>query len=238
MSGNDSHVFLTWLYERHYRLLVTFTLVYICVAPFGQAAPWVFWLLEVLVLVLMFLALLSVWGTRRMFIAGVVLLVAQQLLRVAGTLTDQTSAVTTSDGVKLALLLAVLLSIARDIVKSTRVTLNTVFGACSVYLLLALSWQTAYVMLEDQFPGSFQLAVNEPSSWTDRFGPMVESSKLLYFSLITLTTVGYGDITPLSAPARSLASVEGVVGQLFIAVIIARFVALEVAHRTSTGGSS
>ena len=71
MTPNHSHPILTWLYERHYGLLVACTLTYIGVAPFADAAPWVFWLLEALVLVLMFMALLTVWGMRSVFIAGV-----------------------------------------------------------------------------------------------------------------------------------------------------------------------
>ena len=56
-------------------------------------------------------------------------------------------------------------------------------------------------------------------------------SHLLYFSLITLTTIGYGDIVPVSAPARVLCGIEGLIGQLFVAIIIARLVGMEIAER-------
>ena len=64
---------------------------------------------------------------------------------------------------------------------------------------------------------------------------MPQTFQLLYFSLITLTTVGYGHITPLSPPARFLAALEGLIGPLYLAIMITRLVALEMAHRVPGG---
>ena len=60
---------------------------------------------------------------------------------------------------------------------------------------------------------------------------MKDDSQLIYYSMITLTTVGYGDITPVSPQARTLAALEGLIGQLYVAIIIARLVALEIVGR-------
>jgi hypothetical protein len=54
---------------------------------------------------------------------------------------------------------------------------------------------------------------------------------LLYFSPVAMTTVGFGDIVPVAAPARSMAAIEGLLGQLYLAIIIARLVGLEIASR-------
>jgi voltage-gated potassium channel Kch len=56
---------------------------------------------------------------------------------------------------------------------------------------------------------------------------------LLYYSFVTLTTVGYGDVTPLAPAARSLAITEALIGQLFPAVLIARLVSMELASKSS-----
>jgi voltage-gated potassium channel Kch len=59
---------------------------------------------------------------------------------------------------------------------------------------------------------------------------------MVYFSLVTMTSVGYGDIAPLAAPARSLAALEGLLSQLYLAIIIARLVGLEIAGRMQNSG--
>ena len=82
------------------------------------------------------------------------------------------------------------------------------YTAVSIYFLLAYTWAALYFAMVDLYPGSFQLG-------TDR------QSDLLYFSLVTLTTVGYGDVVPLSGEARMLAALEAVTGVLYIAITIA-----------------
>ena len=80
--------------------------------------------------------------------------------------------------------------------------------AVSIYLLLAYTWAALYGAVFSLYPGSFHLG-------TDR------QSDLLYFSLVTLTTVGYGDVVPLSGEARMLAALEAVTGVLYIAITVA-----------------
>jgi len=83
--------------------------------------------------------------------------------------------------------------------------------AVSIYLLLACAWAGLYGATANLYPGSFQLGTNS----TDR------QSDLLYFSLVTLTTVGYGDVVPLSGEARMLAALEAVTGVVYIAITVA-----------------
>ena len=90
----------------------------------------------------------------------------------------------------------------------SRADLNT---AVSIYLLLAYTWAALYAAMVILYPGSFQLGMNA----TDR------QSDLIYFSLVTLSTVGYGDIVPLTGEARMLAALEGVTGVLYIAITVA-----------------
>ena len=76
-------------------------------------------------------------------------------------------------------------------------------------------------------PGSVVASMGEAASLTERYD---QFSEFLYFSFITLTSVGYGDLTPIGAPARSLAMLEGVVGQLYLAILIARLVGIHIAQ--------
>jgi hypothetical protein len=101
------------------------------------------------------------------------------------------------------------------------VTSHRIQGAIAVLLLLGLVWANAYALLYHLRPGAFSGAVgNAPGALT-----------WIYYSFVTLTTMGYGDITPVHPAARSLAIAEAVSGQLYIAVTLARLMALHVSAR-------
>jgi hypothetical protein len=106
------------------------------------------------------------------------------------------------------------------------ITLHRVLGAVAAYLLLGLAWTNAYELVHAVRPDAFRFAEAEP----DRMS-------LLYYSFVTLTTVGYGDVTPVAPAARSLAVAEALVGQLFPAVLIARLVSMELAAKQSRRGA-
>jgi hypothetical protein len=123
-------------------------------------------------------------------------------------------------------------TILLDISTRDRVTRDAVFGACCVYVLLGMAWGAAYALLEWIVPGSFEFDNQVVGGTSAR----ASESALLYFSLVTLSTVGYGDLAPYGSQARTLAAVEGLVAQLFLAIVIARFVAMELTSRR--GGPS
>jgi hypothetical protein len=118
----------------------------------------------------------------------------------------------------------------RATLTSPRVTFDTLCAALSVYLLFGVSWSIAYSLLDIVEPGaSFHNAlsaaeIEEPM----RFGTG-GTIYPLYFSFVTMTTLGYGDIVPNSPAARMLAAAQAVLGQFYMAVLLARFVALQVA---------
>jgi len=103
------------------------------------------------------------------------------------------------------------------------INVHRIQGAVAVYLLLGVIWSGCYRLVLVADPSAF----NFPSVSDE--GSLM--SKLVYFSFVTLTTVGYGDITAVDTGARSLAMLEALTGQLFPAVLIARLVSMEVSHR-------
>jgi hypothetical protein len=104
------------------------------------------------------------------------------------------------------------------------ITVQRIEGAVAVYLLFGLMWADVYQFLELLNPGSFQIPSGAAGAG-DRFSP------LLYFSFITLTTLGYGDIVPIHPVARSLAMVEALVGQLYPAILIGYLVSMGIASK-------
>ena len=105
------------------------------------------------------------------------------------------------------------------------ITRQRVQGGIVIYLLLGLIWAEAYTLAahldSDSFGGNLSGA-----------GNMIQA-RLIYFSFVTLTTVGYGDILPTSLVTRALANIEGLLGTLFPAILIARLVSMEIAARES-----
>lgn len=105
----------------------------------------------------------------------------------------------------------------RSVLTAERVGYDVISGAIAVYLLLGVAWAVIYVMIEGLVPGSFALAEQGRGTIWDQ---------LLYFSFTTLTTLGYGDVAPLSPLARIWAVFEAICGTLFLAVLISRLVGL------------
>ena len=115
------------------------------------------------------------------------------------------------------------------------VTMDTLSGALCVYLLIGLAWGGLYGLLYLQAPGAFGLT----DAWTPAYGSGIAVDVpfdiLVYFSFTTLTTVGYGDVQPLTGPARTGAMLEAVLGQFYLAVMVARLVGLHIAHTQRRG---
>ena len=109
------------------------------------------------------------------------------------------------------------------------VTGHRVRGAIAGYLLFAVCFSFAYDLIEYVLPGSFTLPL-ETQGIRGRF------ASFLYFSVVTLTTVGFGDIAAIHPVARSLVMMEALLGQLYPAILLARLVTLQMETRRSQGG--
>lgn len=103
------------------------------------------------------------------------------------------------------------------------VTRQTISAAVSVYLLLALMWTFIYRLIENLYPASFAIAHSK----------LLDAENIyLYFSLVTITTLGYGDITPIGSKAAALAVLEAITGQIYLVVVVAWFVGMYVSRKS------
>lgn len=119
-------------------------------------------------------------------------------------------------------LIHVTLALARDIFASReQVTSSLLYGAVSVYLLIGTTFGGAHVLLETLAPGSYDcgspLCHHTP-----------KTAAYMYYSFITLATVGYGEIVPATPAAATLAYGEAVVGQMYTAILVARLVGMHL----------
>lgn len=116
----------------------------------------------------------------------------------------------------------VIRTILAEVLRDQQITRETLSGAMSVYLLMGMTWGVGYYLLEYMVPGSFhssmihEMAFHANFVWTD----------FVYLSFVNLTTLGYGDIVPITSQARSLCIMEAVAGVLYTAVMISRLAAM------------
>lgn len=118
----------------------------------------------------------------------------------------------------------VTVTILEHILKSKEVTADTLYAAVCVYLLLGIMWASIYGVLEYLTPGAI---------FTGREGDIsapLSSNVLIYYSFTTLTTLGYGDISSVTPQARIISILEAIIGQMFIAFLVARLISTYTAN--------
>ena len=124
-----------------------------------------------------------------------------------------------------ALALVMPVAVARRLLQHRRVTLNTVLGAVSAYLLIALCFALLYLSVAALHGNDF-------------FGQPEPSSSFMYYSLTTVTTVGLGDLTPSTKLGHLLTGAEAVIGQVYLVTFVAMIVALYVTHRSEDSAAT
>jgi hypothetical protein len=145
----------------------------------------------------------------------IVIGVALVLVGVIGYALDSERLRAITDAGFAVLLLATAGVVLARVVRHPSVTSRTISGAVAAYLFLGLAFASIATAIEMWSPGSYAATSGDFS-----FGSMI------YFSFVTLATLGYGDIVPLTEWARSLATLEAVVGQIYLVTIVARLVSL------------
>jgi hypothetical protein len=132
------------------------------------------------------------------------------------------------------------IQLLRRLTRGGRIDADTIAGASAVYVLFAIAFSNLYMAVFFLEPGNSAFgdaglpskeALVESDSPLRALGPT-----FTYFSVVTQTTLGYGDITPKSTIARGLAISQTIVGQLYLAILLARLVAMELGQRKPDGG--
>lgn len=150
-------------------------------------------------------------------IPGIVSIVASNAL--AGPLSD--SVLVLGRICQVLFLFGAAIVIVKSLFRHHKFTFDSVFGAVCGYLFLGLGWSVVFMLTESFRPGSFQ--VNEALLTADE--PNLPLALLLsYFSFVTLTTVGFGDILPMTPSARTFALIEAITGQFYLAIVVAGLV--------------
>jgi Ion channel len=212
-------------YPRFVLLLIAM-LAELTLAPFIELLPRGFLLVE-LVTAAVLLAALAVAGSHRI---ALLLFSAAFIVHLAATASADRVIVLAADAFRLIFLCYVVALVIHRVLTDRAVSLDTVAGAACAYMLLGVVWGDLFMLLESWHPGSFHV----PLAWTQGTGRTLRSS-LMYFSFATLTTVGYGSIHPNDPAAGSICAAEALIGQLYLAIMIARLVGLHTSRTGSAG---
>lgn len=163
--------------------------------------------------------------------SGLALAIATVVLNWVGYATDRFAVFLAHDILIVLFFVFAAYHVFRAVLDDRRVTLDTIGGAVCVYLLAGLAWTYVYgtILLVDA--GSIRFATTTGVNDVSPFGSS-SFAETAYFSFVTMTTLGYGDVTPTSAPARTAAYLQALFGELYLAVLVARLVALHIIQIT------
>ena len=172
---------------------------------------------------------LAVGGRRRTLILGVILVLPALIGKWANQYVPEQASVEFFYVAGLVFLIFLIWEFLQFILRAPRVNSEVICAGLSIYLLLGLMWMFAYLLVAQTAPDAFAFST----------GPTAERSlhgaSAFYFSFSTLSTAGFGDITPVSHVARMLAAMEAITGTLYVAVLISRLVALYSSEQLQLG---
>jgi len=200
-------------------VLLLLTLLLIAVQPIGTAGGGV--LTRATMGAVLVACVAMVYPQRRLFVIGLALGIPA-----LGILVLVPSSTLGTAGLALGIMTLgfVVIVLLQRIFRRPAVSLGSVSASLVVYLLLGIMWAMAYSIMETLAPGSFYGLSSDAILEIRR--------DLFYYSFVTLTTLGYGDIGPVGPGARSLAITEAVVGQLYLVVLVASLVGMFLSGRS------
>ncbi len=171
----------------------------------------------------------SLQGSRRWFLLGILL----AALGIGGNILTLANAGTFFIYLSLCsyivfLLLTIVLAIYQAVNLRT-VDANNIIGAICIYLLLGVMWSFFYVLVNILIPGSYNVSISG--------SPFEQVQDFMYYSFVTLTTLGYGDIVPIRDTSRALSVIEAILGQFYIAILVAGLVASFITRKKMSNGN-
>jgi hypothetical protein len=223
---------MNWLARHRYFILLVALLLLLVIYPLLHDVFHAAVLYEILLAGVTFTAVMTVIVHRRVRLVVLLLVIPLFAVSWTGRILPGVSdpvGVMAFHGTAALLLAVGVVEILISIYRGESVTADSVFGAFCGYLLLGVAFAHLFCILEVLRPGSFRGDLESMRQLQDFH---LRHFNLMYFSLVTLTTVGYGDIVATTGAARGLASVEAVAGQFYLAVLIAELIGRRVSSAT------
>jgi hypothetical protein len=211
-------------YKDRFLLLIVFLVALIVLGPFIEGFIGLRLFMEVFFSIIFIATIYAVSQKRLHIVIAAILLIPALVAVWTPDIPMHNTLFTIGYLCGLIVLAFAIISILNFIFTEETVTRQTISAAVAVYLLIALMWTFIYRLLENLYPGSFAAAHDVLRSAENVY---------LYFSLVTITTLGYGDITPIGSQAIALSVLEAITGQIYLVVVVAWFVGLYVSKKAS-----
>ena len=223
MSGNDNVGLKSYLLKRRFLFLLILLLTLIVVVPFIGDYSGFRIVVDISVSGVFIAAMLAIAEKKNQLILALFLVVPTIVTLWIDYFTSGNWALAASEICGILFFGFAIIIIVNYIRRQSDVSTEIIFAAVVVYLLMAMLWADLYRLLETLAPGSFEMP-----------GGQIQNDRILflYFSLVTITTLGYGDMTPATNQAAGLASVEAITGQIYLVVLVAWLVGMHVSKRS------
>jgi len=212
-----------------YRVLLSCIVAMVFVEPLITNETVSYYVTLGLISLILITGVYAVRGNRKHLIAAIVLLLPTLVLVWLDVPLDNETIIIISRTSPILMFLYIAVLIFQDLLRTRKVDADMIAGGISVYLLIGLIFALIYQAHFMLDPGSFD--VSKPLSEITNLDVARQRLPLFaYFSYVTMTTLGYGDITPLAEQTRILVQVETLLGQLYVAIFIARLVSIQTAN--------
>ena len=226
MEEDTCRPFIQICFKNRFIFLLIFLLIMIAVTPLDEVLGGFGILTDLVTSVVLILAIYSVSQKRLHTVIGVLLAVPMIVALWSNLVGDYSWLQITGHLCGIAFLAFLIVVIIQFILSQDEITRDLIAAAAIVYLSLAAMWSFAYTLIEMMHPGSF--AIPDQSA-----GSKVNA---MYYSLVTITTLGYGDIPPVTNVAKTCSTLEAVIGQLYLVIAVAWLVGMYVSQ--SVGSKS
>jgi len=216
--------------RNNFSYLLAGLLIFIIVLPVAYDLGLISLRVSIILAICSLLAV-GIWSLRgggRLYSFGMLLVIAGIVLSVLSIARDDDRLLIVSKLLLFVFLMLAVFNALRQVATGNDINMNRIVGAICVYLMLGVMWSVGYSVLEFSQPGSF-------GGLTQQIAP-AWNPDWIYFSFVTITTLGYGDILPLTQSARSLAFAEAIVGQFYIAVLVAGLVSAYISAQAANDG--
>lgn len=210
-------------YKDRFLFLIVLIVALIVLGPFVEGFMGLSLFMDLLFSIIFITTIYAASQKKSHIIIAVILVIPTLLALWSENIAISNTLVTIGHICGLILFAFAVISILIYIFSAQVVTRQTISAAIVVYLLIALMWTFIYRLMEILYPASFAFAHSKLQDAENIY---------LYFSLVTITTLGYGDITPIGRQVTSLAVLEAVTGQIYLVVVVAWFVGMYVSRKS------
>jgi hypothetical protein len=224
MAQNDRLSLGRAILKSRFLFLLVFLLLLIALQPLDEVIGELGILLDLIVTAILMLSIFAISQKKNHMISGILLAVPMFVFLWAFKIYKATWMSASSSICGIAFFGLTIVVILKIIFSRDEIEGDLIAGAAVVYLLIAIIWTHAFRLIELMHPGSFTLAESQTMDYAAPF---------LYYSFVTMTTLGYGDIFPVTTAAKSFAILEAIIGQLYLVIMVAWLVGVHISQSMS-----